>query len=670
MSTKTLSIKLSLNDKQFQSSLKKATNSMKKFGRSMQRTGQTLTKNVTLPVLGLGAAAVKLASDYQESLNKVNVAFGKSSAEVQAFAKTTLNSFGIAEGSALEMASLFGDMATSMGLSQKEAAGMSASLVGLAGDLASFKNIGIEQAQTALAGIFTGETETLKKLGIVMTEANLKSFALSKGLDANVKSMTQAEKVALRYSFIMESTANAQGDFARTSGGFANQFRVLQESIKQLGEQFGTILLPLATRMVAKLREFATTISNLTREQKETIIQFAKYASIIGPAVLIIGKLSTGVAGLIKNLRLLTAFAMANPFTLLATAATALVGIMGFAVLDTEKFIMTAIKMGNVGRTIAKVVLGALSAINPKYRTYFALVDQAGKESEELENSLKDSTSQIDKNKEAVDKLNKSLENLNKTQAGAGRGATPVRSIQPITAGKVDDNLGIPKKLKPIDVEFPEDELESFEEAFFDFSEDFKQAMLNTFNLIGNGIGQISNLFDLQHNKRMTEIENEKQAEIAKINSLNISDEQRTNMLIGLDKRFDAEKKKAQKRQAKRAKAVAVLEAIVNTASAVVEALPIIPLAIAVGAMGAAQIATIASTPLPAFAEGGLVSGATLGLIGEGPGTSISNPEVIAPLDKLKNMIGGQSQRVIVEGVISGEDIFLTNERQKVIQGR
>ena len=76
---------------------------------------------------------------------------------------------------------------------------------------------------------------------------------------------------------------------------------------------------------------------------------------------------------------------MTNPFTLLATAATALVGIMGFAVLDTEKFIMTAIKMGSVGRTIAKVVLGALSAINPKYRTYFALVDQAGKESEELE---------------------------------------------------------------------------------------------------------------------------------------------------------------------------------------------------------------------------------------------------------------------------------------------
>ena len=150
---------------------------------------------------------------------------------------------------------------------------------------------------------------------------------------------------------------------------------------------------------------------------------------------------------------------------------------MGFAVLDTEKFIMTAIKMGSVGRTIAKVVLGALSAINPKYRTYFALVDQAGKESEELEKSLKDSTSEIDKNKEAIDKLNKSLQDLNKISRRGGRVATPVRGVQPITVGKVDNNLGIPTKLDPIDVDFPEDELESFEEAFFDFSDSFKQSM-------------------------------------------------------------------------------------------------------------------------------------------------------------------------------------------------
>ncbi len=243
-----------------------------------------------------------------------------------------------------------------------------------------------------------------------MTEANLKSFALSKGMDGNVKSMTQAEKVALRYSFIMESTANAQGDFARTSDGFANQFRVLQESMKQLGEQFGKILLPLATRMVVKLQNFATAISNLTTEQKENIVQFAKYAAIIGPLLLVVGRFSIAISSIIKNIRILTAVAMANPFVLLGTAATALVGIMGFAILDTEKFIKTALQMGKVGKFIAKVVLGALSAISPKYMAYFAVIDEVGESLDEQEKKLKNSTTEIDKNKDAVDNLNKALQ--------------------------------------------------------------------------------------------------------------------------------------------------------------------------------------------------------------------------------------------------------------------
>mgnify|MGYP003109019946 CR=1 FL=1 len=322
MSQKTLSIKLSLNDKQFQSSLKKATRSMKKFGSSMKRTGQTLSKNITLPVLGLGVASAKLASDFEESLNKVNVAFGESSEIIQDFAETTLQSFGIAEGSALEMASLFGDMATSMGLSQIEAANMSKVLVGLAGDLASFKNIGIEQAQTALSGIFTGETETLKRLGIVMTEANLKSFALSQGMDANVKSMTQAQKVALRYQFILKSTTNAQGDFARTSEGVANTTRTVTESFKELGTEMGQILLPVTKRVLEILKKVINRFNNLSDETKETIIQVALIGAAVGPVIVVFGSLITAISTLIP---LFTAIAgavslSAAPFIAIAAA--------------------------------------------------------------------------------------------------------------------------------------------------------------------------------------------------------------------------------------------------------------------------------------------------------------------------------------------------------------
>ena len=123
------------------------------------------------------------------------------------------------------MAALFGDMGTAMGQTPAEAAKMSESLVGLAGDLASFKNIGIEEAQTALKGIFTGEGESLKSLGVVMQDSTLEAYAMATGQKKAYDEMTQAEKVALRYAYVMDATKNAQGDFARTSGGTANQLR-------------------------------------------------------------------------------------------------------------------------------------------------------------------------------------------------------------------------------------------------------------------------------------------------------------------------------------------------------------------------------------------------------------------------------------------------------------
>ena len=123
MGEKKLSVKLLLNDKEFQTGLRKNSKRLKDLGKSMQETGRNLSVNFTLPILAAGAASVKMASDYEESLNKTRVAFGESSASVEAFAKTTLTSFGLAEGSALEMSSLFGDMATSMGLNQQTAAG-------------------------------------------------------------------------------------------------------------------------------------------------------------------------------------------------------------------------------------------------------------------------------------------------------------------------------------------------------------------------------------------------------------------------------------------------------------------------------------------------------------------------------------------------------------------
>ena len=293
MAQQELRVNLTGDSSKLNNALTSASSKLASFGSKMQSVGKSLSTKLTLPLTVAGGAAIKFASDFEESMNKVDVAFGNSKKEVKDFAKTTLKEFGIAEGSALDMAALFGDMATSMGLTQGSAANMSTSLVGLAGDLASFKNIGIEQATTALAGVFTGETESLKRLGIVMTEANLKSFAMQKGMQANIKTMTQAEKVALRYRFIMESTTNAQGDFSRTSGGAANQMRIFQESMKQLAAKFGQLILPTFTKLVSFANNLIQKFSELSPTTKKVILIFAGVAAAIGPILLGLGTLLT-----------------------------------------------------------------------------------------------------------------------------------------------------------------------------------------------------------------------------------------------------------------------------------------------------------------------------------------------------------------------------------------
>jgi hypothetical protein len=293
MADQNLKINITGDSSKLSNALSSASSKLSAFGSKMQGVGKSLTTRLTLPLAIAGGAAIKFASDFQESMNKVDVAFGKSKKEVKDFAETTLKQFGIAEGSALDMAALFGDMATSMGLNQSAASDMSTSLVGLAGDLASFKNIGIDQATTALAGVFTGETESLKRLGIVMTEANLKSFAMEKGMNSNIKTMTQAQKVALRYKFIMESTSNAQGDFGRTSGGAANQMRIFQESMKELSAKFGQEILPVFTKLVTFANGLLQKFSELSPATKKIIVIFAGVAAALGPVIYILGTLLT-----------------------------------------------------------------------------------------------------------------------------------------------------------------------------------------------------------------------------------------------------------------------------------------------------------------------------------------------------------------------------------------
>ena len=199
-----------------------------------------------------GVASVKLASDLTEVQNVVDVTFGKNknADTINAWAKNAASAFGLSELQAKKFNGTMGAMLKSMGLSDDAVLDMSTSMTGLAGDFASFYNLPIEEAFQKIRSGISGETEPLKELGINMSVANLEAYALSQGIDKSYNSMTQAEQAALRYNFLMAASADAQGDFARTNDSLANQLRIAQLEVQNLGGAIGMSLLPMAQEML------------------------------------------------------------------------------------------------------------------------------------------------------------------------------------------------------------------------------------------------------------------------------------------------------------------------------------------------------------------------------------------------------------------------------------
>lgn len=194
-------------------------------------------------LVDFGKQAVSVASDLQEVQNVVDTAFGSMADKMEDFADTSIKQFGISRLAAKQTGSTFMAMASGMGIAQSSASDMAIALTGLSADMASFYNVEQDVASTALKSVFTGETETLKQFGIVMTEANLEAFALSQGISKSVSDMSQAEKVQLRYNYVMSQTALAQGDFAKTQGSWANQTRILSEQWKEFSGTIGQALM-------------------------------------------------------------------------------------------------------------------------------------------------------------------------------------------------------------------------------------------------------------------------------------------------------------------------------------------------------------------------------------------------------------------------------------------
>jgi hypothetical protein len=206
-------------------------------------------------IIAFGKEAIKLGSDLQEVQNVVDVTFTTMNEQVNEFAKNAAKTAGLSETMAKRYVGTFGAMAKSFRFTEEEAYNMSTALTQMAGDVASFYNLTQDEAYTKLKSVFTGETESLKDLGVVMTQTALDDYALRKGLGKTTDQMSEQEKVALRYQFVLEQLSGASGDFLRTSNSWANQTRLLTLQFDQLKATIGQGLINVLTPAVQMLNE-------------------------------------------------------------------------------------------------------------------------------------------------------------------------------------------------------------------------------------------------------------------------------------------------------------------------------------------------------------------------------------------------------------------------------
>ena len=213
--------------------------------------------------------SIDISSDLTEVQNVVDVAFGKYKKSIEDFSKISIKDFGMSELTAKTMAGRFQAMGTAIGFSQKKMSGMSVELTKLAADMASFYNVEQEDVAESLQSIFTGQTKPLRAYGLDLTQVTIEEWAHKQGIDAKMKSMSQAEKTMLRYQYVMANTGAAQGDFARTANTWANQVRVLKQNFEVLGSTVGGVsinaLKPFVQGLnviMVQINDFAKIISN------------------------------------------------------------------------------------------------------------------------------------------------------------------------------------------------------------------------------------------------------------------------------------------------------------------------------------------------------------------------------------------------------------------------
>lgn len=285
MADRTVSVVVQAKVEQYMSSMKKASAVASNFNKEVsaaQAKQSAAWSNVAAgaAVAGAGLAvfakkSIDAASDLQEAQSKVSVVFESSAASVQSWASTSATAMGISKTAALSAAGTYGNLFRAMGIATDKSAEMSTGLVQLASDLASFNNTSTEDALSALQSGLSGETEPLKRFGVNLNEATIKAQAMAMGLQTTTGALDPAAKAQAIYALILKDTALAQGDFQRTSGGLANQQRILAAEMDNLQASLGEALLPVMQSVVSGASTFLNALNALPGPAKTLVFAIA-----------------------------------------------------------------------------------------------------------------------------------------------------------------------------------------------------------------------------------------------------------------------------------------------------------------------------------------------------------------------------------------------------------
>ena len=333
--------------------VKVADTGLKNFTSRLKNVASTIgVAFAGTQIVAFAKDTVMAASNMAESLSKVRVVFGEGAEAVEAWGKTAADSMGISNQAALEAAGTYGNLFQAFGLGQGQAQDMSMSLVQLASDMASFNNTSIDDAITALRSGLSGETEPLKKFGVAMNEARLKTEALALGLIKSTSdALTPAAKAQAAYALIMKDTALAQGDYARTADGTANTMKTLQAKMEDAKVALGDALMPAFQGLLAVLKVGIPLLQKLGNFFKNNQDEIKAFAIVLGIGATAWGVYTLAVKRAEIAQKLLNLAQKANPIGLIVTAVALLAAGLVKLWKNSETFRNVIISVGKAGLT-------------------------------------------------------------------------------------------------------------------------------------------------------------------------------------------------------------------------------------------------------------------------------------------------------------------------------